>query len=141
MKIFYDHLILAIFGYFLVRPQRGFGPLNSVSSLSSVCLLSFSPSPHFSRNPRIRIFWFFCINTSLWDCKKVTFLDFWRKLKIWPFWPIFGPKWPILAKNGLFWHIFGYFSKTAHPILIIFCIKLTDMIRKWKQLVFTVGKL
>ena len=28
-----------------------------------------------------------------------------KKLNIWPFWPIFGQKWLILAKNGLFWPI------------------------------------
>ena len=70
------------------------------------------------------------MNTSLWECKKVTFLDFWGKFKIWPFWPIFGQKWPILTKMAYF----GYFSKTAHQILIIFCIKLSDIVRNWKLL-------
>ena len=67
----------------------------------------------------------------------MTFLDFWEKLKIWPFSPIFGQKWPILPKMAYF----GYFSKTAHQILIIFCIKMSDIVRNWKLLFGTLGKL
>ena len=42
----------------------------------------------------------------------------------------FGPKWPI----------FAYFSKTVHYILVMLCIKLTDIIRKSNQLVIIVQK-
>ena len=37
---------------------------------------------------------------------------------------------PIFAQNGKKLPIFAYFSKTAHQILIIFCKKLTNVIRK-----------
>ena len=120
--------------YFLVRPPPGARTLKfSLVSAFFFCVL-LSPSPHFSRNPRTRIFWFFASTLVSGNVKRWRFWIFLENSQ-------FGHFGQFLAKNGLFWHILGYLSKTTHQILIIFCIKLTHVIRKWKQLVVTVGKL
>ena len=97
----------------------------------------FSPSPHFSRNPRIRFFWFFASTLVSGNVKRWRFWIFEENSK-------FGHFGQFLVKNGQFWPkmaYFGYFSKTAHQILIIFCIKLSDIVRNWKLLFGTLGKL
>ena len=91
-------------------PTGGIGPLNPVSSLSTLSL-SLSRVRQFFWKTAYWNFLIFCMNTSLWEGKVVTFLFFSGKFEIWPFWPIFGQKWPILAQNGLFWSIFGLFIK------------------------------
>merc|ERR1712074_528919 len=99
----------------------GIGPLNPVPSLS-VCL-SVSRVRQFFWKTAYWYFFIFCMNTSLWEGKSVTFLFFSGKFEIWPFWPIFGQKWPILAQNGLFWSIFGLFFQNSTLTLANFLHK------------------
>ena len=77
-----------------------------VSVCLSVSLVSvrqiFSETAHWN-------FLIFCMNASLRECKKVTFLFFQENLKMAPFWPILTKIDPNLAKmtkNGGFSHFF-----------------------------------
>ena len=103
VKISENWSFLPFFTFFGPTPTGGirtykFSLVSVFCFLFSVffCFFLFSPSPHFSRNPRIRFFWFFASTLVSGNVKRWRFWIFEENSK-------FGHFGQFLVKNGQFW--------------------------------------